>query len=227
MNGYLILRLAGPLQAWGLPTFEGTRPTARLPTRSGLLGLLGACLGIQRDDKTRLMALANSVRFAVRCDAVTVDERDVPVTSLLDYHTVLGARQGYGGLKSHETIQTWREYLCDALFTVAVYQAPDAKIPLDVLEKAVKKPHFTPFLGRRSCPLTQPLFRGAIQAADLQQALADYPPGGGDIYCEDPQGESTILYTRDAPLLTLPRQFTSHKWHLIKGGRDVPQQNCH
>lgn len=41
MRSYLILRLAGPMQAWGQPTFEGTRPTGRFPTRSGLLGLLG------------------------------------------------------------------------------------------------------------------------------------------------------------------------------------------
>ncbi|MCV5603676.1 CRISPR-associated protein Cas5, partial [Escherichia coli] len=26
MKSYLILRLAGPMQAWGQPTFEGTRP---------------------------------------------------------------------------------------------------------------------------------------------------------------------------------------------------------
>ncbi|EJU6077319.1 CRISPR-associated protein Cas5, partial [Escherichia coli] len=25
MRSYLILRLAGPMQAWGQPTFEGTR----------------------------------------------------------------------------------------------------------------------------------------------------------------------------------------------------------
>ncbi len=61
MRSYLILRLAGPMQAWGQPTFEGTRPTGRFPTRSGLLGLLGACLGIQRDDTSSLQALSESV----------------------------------------------------------------------------------------------------------------------------------------------------------------------
>lgn len=45
----------------GQPTFEGTRPTGRFPTRSGLLGLLGACLGIQRDDTSSLQALSESV----------------------------------------------------------------------------------------------------------------------------------------------------------------------
>lgn len=57
MNRYLILRLAGPMQFWGLPTFEGTRPTAAFPTRSGLLGLLGACLGIRRNNKDSLQSL--------------------------------------------------------------------------------------------------------------------------------------------------------------------------
>ena len=46
MPRYLILRLDGPMQAWGTHTFEDFRPSNLFPTRSGLLGLLGACLGI-------------------------------------------------------------------------------------------------------------------------------------------------------------------------------------
>ncbi|MBW6100146.1 CRISPR-associated protein Cas5 [Escherichia coli] len=33
--------MLGQCKPWGQPTFEGTRPTGRFPTRSGLLGLLG------------------------------------------------------------------------------------------------------------------------------------------------------------------------------------------
>ncbi|TXP19879.1 type I-E CRISPR-associated protein Cas5/CasD, partial [Escherichia coli] len=95
MRSYLILRLAGPMQAWGQPTFEGTRPTGRFPTRSGLLGLLGACLGIQRDDTSSLQALSESVQFAVRCDELILDDRRVSVTGLRDYHTV--NRPGFPG----------------------------------------------------------------------------------------------------------------------------------
>ena len=50
MSRYLILRLDGPMQAWGSHTFEDFRPSNLFPTRSGLLGLLGACLGIDRGD---------------------------------------------------------------------------------------------------------------------------------------------------------------------------------
>ncbi|WP_096178655.1 type I-E CRISPR-associated protein Cas5/CasD [Escherichia coli] len=188
MRSYLILRLAGPMQAWGQPTFEGTRPTGRFPTRSGLLGLLGACLGIQRDDTSSLQALSESVQFAVRCDELILDDRRVSVTGLRDYHTVLGAREDYRGLKSHETIQTWREYLCDASFTVALWLTPQATMVMSELEKAVLKPRYT------------------------------------RIYSEESVDGHHLKFTvRDEPMITLPRQFASREWYVIKGGMDVSQ----
>ena len=144
MKPYLILRLSGPMQAWGQPTFEGTRPTASFPTRSGLLGLLGACLGIRRSDKTALQNLADSVRFAVRCDNHAVEGKEIPTVKLTDYHTVQNAREDYRGLKSHDTIQTWREYLCDAHFTVALWCTENSFYTLQQLTNAVPaNPYFT------------------------------------------------------------------------------------
>ena len=80
MRSYLILRLAGPMQALGaadrflkerdiLPEDAVFRPEA------GYYGLLGACLGIQRDDTSSLQALSESVQFAVRCDELILDDR--------------------------------------------------------------------------------------------------------------------------------------------------------
>lgn len=160
MRSYLILRLAGPMQAWGQPTFEGTRPTGRFPTRSGLLGLLGACLGIQRDDTSSLQALSESVQFAVRCDELILDDRRVSVTGLRDYHTVLGAREDYRGLKSHETIQTWREYLCDASFTVALWLTPHATMVISELEKSSIKASVYTLPGAEKLPTNTPAFFG-------------------------------------------------------------------
>lgn len=224
MKSYLILRLAGPMQAWGQPTFEGTRPTARFPTRSGLLGLLGACLGIKRDDRSALQTLSDSVRFAVRCDQSSVDGRAILVSGLRDYHTVMDAREDYRGLKSHETIQTWREYLCDAVFTVAVWESERATLRLRDLQTAVRKPRFTPFLGRKCCPLAHPLFVDLCEAPGPQQALANYAPVGGDIYSEAPgDGAGQRFTVRDEPIIALPRQFASREWHVIKGEPDVSQ----
>ena len=69
MSKFLILRLDGPMQAWGTHTFEDFRPSNLYPTRSGLLGLLGACLGIERSDLVGQTQLAASVEFTVRVTA--------------------------------------------------------------------------------------------------------------------------------------------------------------
>ena len=41
----LLLRLAGPLQAWGNDSKFETRRTGREPSKSGVIGLLAAALG--------------------------------------------------------------------------------------------------------------------------------------------------------------------------------------
>jgi len=218
MQPYLILRLAGPMQAWGQPTFEGTRPVAAFPTRSGLLGLLGACLGIRREDKSGLQRLADSVRFAVRCDERTVNDRPLKPSKLTDYHTVQGARENYRGLKSHETIQTWREYLCDAEFTVVVWCTENASIALEELADKSRKPVFTPYLGRRSCPLSKPLYLGECSATDPLTALAMFEVAGV-VYSEEPLKEDDRRFrVRDEPIISLPRQFAARDWFVVQQG---------
>lgn len=49
----LLLRLAAPLQSWGADSKFETRKTNREPTKSGVIGLLAAALGLRRDDARR------------------------------------------------------------------------------------------------------------------------------------------------------------------------------
>ena len=44
----LLLRLAAPLQSWGMDSKFETRKTNREPTKSGVVGLLAASVGIGR-----------------------------------------------------------------------------------------------------------------------------------------------------------------------------------
>ena len=215
MNKYLILKLQGPMQAWGEHSFEGLRPSGNIPTRSALLGLLGACLGITRNKPDKLQALADSVDFAVRRD-----DR-FPMVKITDYHTVQDARVEYSGLKKHETIQTWREYLLDAQYTVAVWNHDSALVSLDNLETAVKCPVFTPYLGRRSCPLARPLFEKQIQAENAREALQYVEPQGGVIFSDEP-GNVRMIRVRDVPIICQPRQFASRNLY-IYGGSNVSE----
>ncbi|MFW0768389.1 type I-E CRISPR-associated protein Cas5/CasD, partial [Trabulsiella odontotermitis] len=46
----LLLRLAGPLQSWGTSSRFSRRGTDRVPSKSGVVGLLAAAQGRRRTD---------------------------------------------------------------------------------------------------------------------------------------------------------------------------------
>jgi CRISPR system Cascade subunit CasD len=157
------------------------RPSDLHPTRSALLGLLAAALGLRRGDRDGLAALGESVRFAVR-----VDSAGVP---LADYHTAQVApperkrpaltradqlRARRDGL---QTVLSRRDYRCDALYTIAVRPAgPAPRWPPAALQEALERPVFPLYLGRKSCPLALPLAPRLLEAATLQDAFAQAVP---------------------------------------------------
>ena len=84
----LLLRLAAPLQSWGSDSKFETRKTDREPTKSGVVGLLAAALGLRRDD-TEGLARLNGLRFAVRADQEG--------SLLVDFHTAKSRDTSYSG----------------------------------------------------------------------------------------------------------------------------------
>lgn len=213
MQPFLILKLEGVMQAWGGHTFEDLRPSHDFPTRSGLVGLLAACLGLDRRDREALARLSQSVRFALRVDRKQVEGRHLRPVKMTDYHTVREARRANRPPKPGETVQSWREYLYDAAFAVAIGQTQGAVYDLDTLRGAVQKPAFTPFLGRRACPLVRPLLvaeageRGIVHAESLIAALDQVEPRGGMIYGGEDSGGLPRMLVRDVPLWREHRQF--------------------
>lgn len=221
MPTFLILRLDGPMQAWGTHTFEDFRPSNLFPTRSGLLGLLGACLGLERNDLAGQAQLAASVEFSVRVDQTLARPGlDEPVSKrnvkLPDFHTVMDARKVDGKANKFPVVSR-REYLFDAAFTVAVGSKPDAPIALAEIAAALRQPLYTPSLGRRSCPLARPLLEGEVEAANSIEALRSASGCGQLIYSEH-EGEPAglPLRLRDVPLNGNKRQFGTRLVYLHK-----------
>lgn len=221
MPRYLILRLDGPMQAWGSHTFEDFRPSNLFPTRSGLLGLLGACLGIDRGDHAGLEQLAQSVEFTVRADRA-VRRPDVEqliskaAVKLPDYHTILDARK-VDGSTNKNAVESRREYLFDAAFTVAIGEKQNAPVTLTAIADALLRPCFTPVLGRRSCPITRPLLDGTpVEASDAKAALVTALPVGGLIYAEGDLVSTQPLRIRDVPMHGRHRQFGTRQVYLHK-----------
>ncbi len=221
MPRYLILRLDGPMQAWGSHTFEDFRPSNLFPTRSGLLGLLGACLGIDRGDHAGLEQLAQSVEFTVRADGAarrpnTEKLMSKAAVKLPDFHTVLAARKVDGSPNKNPVVSR-REYLFDAAFTVAIGEKQNAPVTLIVIAEALFRPCFTPVLGRRSCPISRPLLDGPpVEANDAKAALVSALPVGGLIYAEGDLASTQPLRIRDVPMYGRHRQFGTRQVYLHK-----------
>lgn len=222
MRRFLILKLQGPMQGWGGHTYEDFRPGLAFPSRSALLGLLGACLGIRRENTEQQQALASNLRFAVRVDG--------RFRRLTDFHTVLAARK-VGGKVNDNPVVSRREYLTSqtpgAGFTVAVWEAGLTELNLARVAEAVKRPVFTPSLGRRACPLTRPLFEAELDAATAVDALALVPPLGGVIYSEEGEASLPQIRVRDEPIIVRPRQFASRRVYIhtpTQGDLNVPEQ---
>ncbi|MFI2300209.1 type I-E CRISPR-associated protein Cas5/CasD [Actinacidiphila glaucinigra] len=154
----LTLQLAGPLQSWGAAARFARRSTENAPTKSGVIGLLAAAVGLDRDDDTGLAELAE-LRFGVRIDQ--------PGTRLRDFQTAHHFDSGESMPLSE------RFYLADAVFVAAV-EGPATLI--DQLHTALRAPHYLPYLGRRSCPPSRPLELGVHHdASGLRGVLAAEP----------------------------------------------------
>lgn len=156
----LLLRLAAPLQAWGSDSKFETRKTNREPTKSGVVGLLAAALGIRRDEPEKLEPLKR-LKFGLRV------EREGGL--LVDYQMVKSEKDSY---------VTYRHYLEDAVFLVGL-ESDDPSL-LQELETALKHPAFPLYLGRRSCPPTLPLCLGT-RGTPLLETLQKEPVKGDRI----------------------------------------------
>ena len=149
----LLLRFAGPLQAWGADSRFDVRRTNREPTKSGVIGLIASALGLRRDAPLDEL---NRLRFGVRVDREGVLLRDL--------HTVRKDK--------NTSYMTTRYYLSDAVFLIGLHSDDEAL--MQRLEHAVRNPAHPLFLGRRSCPPEGRVCLG-LRQMPLEEALKSEP----------------------------------------------------
>ncbi|HLZ69007.1 MAG TPA: type I-E CRISPR-associated protein Cas5/CasD [Dehalococcoidia bacterium] len=165
----LLLRLDGPMQAWGIASRFGTRDTGREPSKSGVIGLLCAALGKPRverpDDGFPTLAALSRLRMGVRVDREGIVQRD--------FHTV-GGSAGSGGAD----VVSSRFYLADARFLVCL-EGDDTAL-LHRLDAALAQPVWQLCLGRKAFAPAAPVWlAGGLSEAQLVEALRGYPPLAG------------------------------------------------
>lgn len=160
----LLLRLAGPMQSWGTTSRFDQRDTGKEPSKSGVIGLIAAALGIDRENWDDLKPLVRLV-MGVRHDRPGVLKRDFQTAQ-----DIISADRS----KLHETAVTKRYYLADAVFLVGL-EGEDRNL-LERASAALKNPVWPLALGRKSYVPSESIWmEGGIVNEPLLIALSAHP----------------------------------------------------
>jgi len=152
------------MQSWGTQSRFTVRDTGLEPSKSGVIGLLCAALGIDREDDEGLQPLA-SLRMGVRVDREGLLQ--------VDYHTAQNVMMANG--KTKDTELSNRYYLANAVFLVGL--SSENLALLERLQAALYKPVWSLFFGRKAFVPSEPILLedGLRKGETLEQALQTYP----------------------------------------------------
>ncbi|SHL15278.1 CRISPR-associated protein, Cas5e family [Desulfatibacillum alkenivorans DSM 16219] len=165
----LLLRLTGPMQSWGTTSRFNQRDTGKEPSKSGVLGLLAAAMGIDRANWTDLEPLTR-LSMGVRHDRPGMLKSDYQTAGAAAGDTIIKA----GGSQSKDGVVSKRYYLADACFLVAL-EGPD-KVLLEKAHNALKNPAWPLALGRKSYVPSESIWmENAVLDLPLMAALESWP----------------------------------------------------
>lgn len=150
----ILMKFKGPLQSYGTDSHFETRHTDDHPSKSAILGLVAAAMGIRREETEKLRELCN-LHMAVRVDQVGLRSREFQIA----------AKYKKTGVHEHNYV-TYRYYLEDAVFLVAIEGENEL---IKRIYEALKKPYFALFYGRRSCPVNYDFLLGLYEGTAMEQ----------------------------------------------------------
>ncbi|MEO8298912.1 MAG: type I-E CRISPR-associated protein Cas5/CasD [Burkholderiales bacterium] len=178
----LVFQLQAPLSSWGEPAVGEFRGTAEHSSWSALLGLLGAALGVMRDDETTHAALRDSYAFAVGLQQGGSLLRDyhtaqVPPSTRLKGRPRATRRDELSVAKADlSTILSTRDYRQNAASLVAMQVRETGAPPHSLAEvaAALRSPRFVLYLGRKACAPAAPLWPQVVDADSALAAFTQY-----------------------------------------------------
>ena len=166
----LLLRLVGPMQSWGTTSRFDQRDTGKEPSKSGVIGLIAAAMGVDRENWIELEPLTH-LSMGVRHDRAGVPKRDYQTAGCATTDTIIkadGTPAKGGGVVSQ------RDYLADAAFLVGL--ECDDRVLLEQIHAALQNPVWTLALGRKSYVPSEPIWiENGLLDAPLHEALAQWP----------------------------------------------------
>lgn len=179
MRQFLLATLYAPLASWGDIAVGELRGSWDRPSRSAILGLVAASLGLEREDQGAHDALDFGYGFAVRLDA--------PGVPLSDYHTAqtisatamkrrrATTRAQMLAANDRETILSRRMYRQDAVATALLWGRAGARWTLEQIADALRKPKYVLYAGRKANALGLPVSPEIVEATTLAEAFGKRP----------------------------------------------------
>lgn len=233
----LLLRLAGPMQSWGVDSRFGQRETRLEPSKSGVVGLLCAALGKPKNDPAKpeeedLLECPSLSRLAGLRMGVRVDR---PGVMLKDYHTAGGAywhgakdkkNLGCYGVATADggltTVLSHRFYLADAVFLIGLqsWDQRDEEI-LALLHQMLRKPVWQLCLGRKAFVPSEPVWicKNDLYELPLEEALQTHrwlvggneklPEEGLRLQVDAAPDDTEAVARMDFPISFKKRQFST------------------
>jgi len=212
----LAFYLDAPMQSWGASSKYQYRETESFPTKSAIIGLVAAALGVDKHDSGEAEKIAPLT--ALRLTAVKL-EKIHNTSRLMDFHTVGGGYDKSASIRDKMsipkkasgapfgTVITRRSYLTDSSF--AAILEGDNDILLDI-QKALKNPVWGVWFGRKTClpatPLTPIIADSSEKALEaLIAKLPGYEPKPLEQYeyqkeCESSNTGDGTFYQSDQPI---------------------------
>ncbi|MBI9082987.1 MAG: type I-E CRISPR-associated protein Cas5/CasD [Desulfobacterales bacterium] len=179
MIDYLVFQLYAPMAAWGDQAVGQERPSSDHPSRSALLGLVAASIGISREDEDQHCRLSDACHFGIKLFSGGLILRDyhttqVPPESKNSCH--LHTRRDELSETKLGTILSSREYRQDSFSVIALWLS-EGQTPfgMEQLRDALRQPAYHLYLGRKSCPLAMMLNPVIIPSDTLKAALDSFP----------------------------------------------------
>lgn len=182
----LLLRLCGPMQAWGTQSRFTVRDTGLEPSKSGVIGLVCAALGRPRSEPVDDLA---RLGMGVRVDREGTMKREYQTAGAGRFRGELyGVAKADGsriteGNANKLVVAGNRYYLADADFLVGLEARDDAGAALLLdINAALRNPRWQIFLGRKACPPSVPVYLpndedypAVLENTSLFDALLGYP----------------------------------------------------
>lgn len=166
----LLLRLVGPMQSWGTTSRFDQRDTGKEPSKSGVIGLLAAAMGVDRENWTDLEPLTR-LAMGVRHDRGGFPKRDFQTAGCAATDLIIkadGSHSKGSGVVSH------RFYLADAAFLVGL-ECREFSF-LERVHAALRNPFWPLSLGRRSYVPSESIWiENGLQDLALRDVLLRWP----------------------------------------------------